>query len=67
MAPGDGIKPFSVFFMRIVQGGLAPFVGISEASFMAEPMTGRPFNPGRRLKFLNNQSQGKTVTVLNLC
>jgi hypothetical protein len=29
--------------------GLAPFVGIGEASFRAEPMTGRPFNPGRRL------------------
>jgi len=30
--------------------GLAPFVGIGEASFRAEPMTGRPFNPGRRLE-----------------
>ncbi len=32
--------------------GLAPFVGIGEASFRAEPMTGRPFNPGRRLHTL---------------
>jgi hypothetical protein len=30
--------------------GLAPFVGIGEARFRAEPMTGRPFNPGRRLQ-----------------
>ena len=29
--------------------GLAPFVGIGEAGFRAEPMTGCPFNPGRRL------------------
>src|SRR5262245_38253408 len=29
--------------------GLAPFVGIGEARFRAEPMTGCPFNPGRRL------------------
>ncbi len=36
--------------------GLAPFVGVGEARFSAEPMTDRPFNPGRRLQFLKNGS-----------
>ena len=36
----EGIRRGCVPFVGIVQGGLAPFVGIDEASFSAEAMTG---------------------------
>ena len=41
---GDGIDPFSVSLHHFI-------IGIGEAGFRAEPMTGRPFNPDRRLQY----------------